>query len=104
MALVMKTGTFSDTTTIETGLSSIKLITLYRTAINATSGLLSAVYHETAGCQYTGITYSTTLSTMASGYSTSSFTINGGTVTYDVTGNNGIASGQTYTWIAYGEE
>lgn len=103
MALIIKTGEFTGTS-FDTGLSSIKLVTFYRKSINSKSGCLSAAYHEATGCQYTGVTYSQYLSTIAYGYSTTSFSINEGIVTFDISGNNGIASGETYTWIAVGEE
>lgn len=104
MALIMKTGTFSNTDTIKTGLSSIELFVFYRTAINSVSGALSAAYHKTAGIQYTGVNYSTALSTLSYGYSDTILSVDGGTVTYSSSGGNAIASGETYTWIAYGEE
>lgn len=104
MALVMKNGTITGKTPIQTGLSSIELFVIYRDGINSTRGLLSGAYCKGVGQQYTGASYSQYLTTLAWGYAENVLSISGGTVTWESAGDTALADGQTYTWIAYGEE
>ena len=101
--LVMKTGT-TTSATIETGISSIKAIVIYKNSLSAT-GLIQGVYitnddtlHYTYCSQYSPYFKTCDVST-----STAS-SVSGGTFTLGTSGTSGLSSNTTYNWIAIGEE
>lgn len=89
--------------TIETGLSSIAYLVLYKDSIS-TTGLVQAVYVASEGNTYMVYcsSYSTYMKSFATGTSTEG-TTNGGTFNWGVTNTNtqGMRGG-TYNWIAFG--
>lgn len=89
--------------TIETGLSSIAYLVLYKDSIS-TTGLVQAVYVASEGNTYMVYcsSYSTYMKSFATGTSTKG-TTNGGTFNWGVTNTNtqGMRGG-TYNWIAFG--
>ena len=103
---VMKTGTVTDSTTIDTGLSYVIHFNLYRTSITST-GLISLNYNTDSSFM---ITYCSSYSDYVKSAITSSSTtytpsITSGTVTYDTsTTSAAMASGVQYYWIAFGTE
>ena len=100
--LVMKTGT-TTSGTIETGLSSIQCIVIYKDTVSAT-GLVQAVWladDETGHYTYCSY-YNTYMKSYAVGTDTAS-TVSGGTFTWGGSGTSGLSSGVTYNWIAFGE-
>ena len=100
---VIKNGTVKDSSTINTGLSSVQLFVIYRTFVGST-GLVNGCWHNTLGTHYT---YCGTKSDVMQGFvcaSTPAPTVSGGNVTWKGTGLQGLASGVQYTWIAYGIE
>lgn len=101
--LVVKSGAVTDNATIETGLSSIKLIAIYKTAINAT-GFVHGTYTEDAGRLYYVYcgSYSQYIKTCTP--TSQEPTISGGNITLTGTGNMAFTSGVTYNWYAVGEE
>lgn len=102
VGLVMKSGT-TTSGTIETGLSSVKCIVIYKDAVRAT-GLVQAVWLADDGTgHYTYCSsYSTYMKSYAVGTDTAS-TVSGGTFTWGGSGTSGLSSGVTYNWIAFGE-
>ena len=101
--LVMKTGT-TTSATIETGLSNIKAIVIYKNSLSAT-GLIQGVYitdadtlHYTYCSQYSSYFKTCNVST-----STAS-SVSGGTFTLGTSETSGLSSNTTYNWIAIGEE
>lgn len=95
------TGT-TTSSIIETGLSSIKFIAIYKSSVSAT-GLVQAVYlADNSNANYTYCSsYSSYYKTYAVGTNTSS-TVSGGTFTWGGSGTSGLSSGTTYNWIAFG--
>lgn len=101
--LVMKTGT-TTSATIDTGLSSISFITIYKNSLTAT-GLIQGVYSTDEGkLHYTYCSsYSNYFKTCATSTSTAS-SVSGGTFTLGTSGTSGLSSSTTYNWIAFGAE
>lgn len=98
-------STASGTTTsniIETGLSDIDHIVIYKTSFEET-GLMQGTYtKEDNNFYYTFCnSYSTYVKTCAIS-NTTSFTVSGGTFTLNTTGTSGLSSGKTYNWYAVG--
>lgn len=100
--LVMKNGTVTDSSSIDTGLSSITQVVLYRSTVDST-GLILGHYNVDLG----------TFGSYHSSYSSSSKyvavmatapTIDGGTFTWNGSGSAAMAEGVEYIWIAIGEE
>lgn len=87
--------------TIDTGLSSIAYLVLYKGSISAT-GLIQAVYVASEGTTHTVYcsSYSSYFSTFSTGTSTAG-TTNGGTFNWGGTGALAMQGG-TYNWIAFG--
>lgn len=100
---VIKNGIIKDSTTIDTGLSSVQLFVIYRTFITST-GLVNGCWHSTLGAHYTYCSIKSDTSQIFVCSSTPAPTVNGGTVTWKGTGTQALASGVQYTWIAYGIE
>lgn len=100
--LVLKSGTIADETTIETGLSNIKLIVIYKNTMSET-GFIHGTYSETTGKMY--YAYCSSYSSYLKSGATSNAvpTINGGNFTWDSTGTSGFSAGKTYNWFAVGE-
>ena len=100
--LTMKTGT-TTSGTIETGLSSLKCIVIYKDSVSAT-GLVQAVWLADDGsANYVYCSsYSSYYKNYAVGTDTSS-TVSGGAFTWGGSGTSGLSSGTTYNWIAFGE-
>lgn len=100
--LVMKSGT-TTSATIETGLSSIKMLVLYRDTF-ASTGFIHGTYIADEGkihYVYCG-SYSTYMKS-CSASTTTSFTVDGGTFTLNTDGSSALISNNTYAWIAVGE-
>lgn len=100
--LVMKSGT-TTSATIGTGLSSIKVIIIYKDSFTAT-GLIQGVYvTDEDKLHYTYCSqYSSYFRTCAASTSTAS-SVSGGTFTLGTSGTSGLSSNTTYNWIAFGE-
>ena len=100
--LTMKSGT-TDSATIETGLSSIRCIVIYKSSVSAT-GLVQAVWLADDGsANYVYCSsYSSYFKNYAVGTNTDS-TVSGGPFTWGGSGTSGLSSGTTYNWIAFGE-
>lgn len=99
--LVMKTGT-TTSATIETGLSSIKILVIYTDSFSST-GFIQGTYVADEGLMH--YTYCSSYSSYMKicGVTTSnSCTVDGGTFTLN-TPSHGLISGKTYNWIAVGE-
>ena len=99
--LVMKTGT-TTSVTIETGLSSIKMLVIYTDSFSST-GFIQGTYVADDGIMH--YTYCSSYSSYMKicGVTTStSCTVDGGTFTLN-TPSHGLISGKTYNWIAVGE-
>lgn len=98
--LTVATGS-TTSGTIETGLSSIAYLVLYKGSISAT-GLIQAVYVASEGTTHTVYcsSYSSYFSTFSTGTSTAG-TTNGGTFNWGGTGALAMQGG-TYNWIAFG--
>lgn len=99
--LVMKTGT-TTSDTIDTGLSSISFIAIYKDTLTAT-GLIQGVYSTDEGkLHYTYcFSYNTYFKQCTNGTSTES-SVSGGTFTLGTSGTSGLSSSTTYSWIAFG--
>lgn len=100
--LVMKSGT-TTSATIETGLSSIKMLVLYRDTF-ASTGFIHGTYIADEGkihYVYCG-SYSIYIKS-CSASTTTSFTVDGGTFTLNTGGSSALISNNTYAWIAVGE-
>ena len=99
--LVMKTGT-TTSATIDTGLSSISFITIYKDTLTAT-GLIQGVYSTDEGkLHYTYCSsYNMYFKQCTNGTSTAS-SVSGGTFTLGTSGTSGLSSSTTYSWIAFG--
>ena len=98
--LVMKSGT-TTSVTIETGLSSIKMLVIYTDSFSST-GFIQGTYVADDGTMH--YTYCSSYSSYMKicGVTTStSCTVNGGTFTLNA--SHGLISGKTYNWIAVGE-
>lgn len=100
--LAMKTGT-TTSGTIDTGLSSIKTIVIYKDSVAAT-GLIQGIYNIDDGILH--YTYCSSYSTWSKSYATSTSTsssVSGGTFTLGTSGTSGLSSSATYNWVAFGE-
>ena len=100
--LAMKTGT-TTSGTIDTGLSSIKTIVIYKDSVAAT-GLIQGIYNIDDGILH--YTYCSSYSTWSKSYATSTSTsssVSGGTFTLGTRGTSGLSSSATYNWVAFGE-
>lgn len=98
--LVTKTGT-TTSATIETGLSSIKILVIYTDSFSST-GFIQGTYVADDGVMH--YTYCSSYSSYMKicGVTTStSCTVDGGTFTLNA--SHGLISGKTYNWIAVGE-
>lgn len=100
--LSMATGT-TTSGTIETGLSSIRCIVIYKSGVSAT-GLVQMAWRsdESKGYYTCCSSYSSYFKNYAVGTNTDS-TVSGGTFTWGGSGTSGLSSGTTYNWIAFGE-
>ena len=100
--LTIKTGT-TTSNTINTGLSTIKLVIIYRDSFSDT-GFINGFYNADEGKMHYVYcsTYSTYMKSCSSGTSTAA-TVDGGTLTTGLSGNSAL-NGMTYHWIAVGEE
>ena len=99
--LVTKTGT-TTSATIETGLSSIKILVIYTDSFSST-GFIQGTYVADEGIMH--YTYCSSYSSYMKicGVTTSnSCTVDGGTFTLN-TPSHGLISGKTYNWIAVGD-
>lgn len=102
VGLTMKSGT-TTSGTIETGLSSIQCIVIYKSSVSAT-GLVQMAWRsdESKGYYTYCSSYSSYFKNYAVGTNTDS-TVSGGTFTWGGSGTSGLSSGTTYNWIAFGE-
>ena len=99
--LVMKSGT-TTSATIETGLSSIKMLVIYTDSFSST-GFIQGTYVADEGIMH--YTYCSSYSSYMKicGVTTStSCTVDGGTFTLNA--SHGLIHGKTYNWIVVGEE
>lgn len=100
--LTMKTGT-TTSGTIETGLSSVKCIVIYKRSVSATGLVQSVWLADDGSANYVYCSsYSSYMKSYAVGTNTSS-TVSGGTFTWGGSGTSGLSSSTTYDWIAFGE-
>ncbi len=101
--LSMATGT-TTSGTIETGLSSIQCVVIYKSSVSAT-GLVQMVWRsdESKGYYTCCSSYSSYMKSYTVGTNTAS-TVSGGTFTWGGSGTSGLSSGTTYNWIAFGAE
>ena len=97
--LTVATGS-TTSGTIETGLSSIAYLVLYKDSISAT-GLVQAVYVASEGTSHmtTCDSYSSYFKSFSASTSTAD-TTNGGTFNWGGTGTKALNG--TYNWIAFG--
>ena len=97
--LTVATGT-TTSGTIETGLSSLAYLVLYKDSISAT-GLVQAVYVASEGTSHmtTCDSYSSYFKSFSASTSTAD-TTNGGTFNWGGTGTKALNG--TYNWIAFG--
>ena len=98
--LVMKSGT-TTSATIETGLSSIKMLVIYTDSFSST-GFIQGTYVADEGLMH--YTYCSSYSSYMKicGVTTSnSCTVDGGIFTLNA--SHGLINGKTYNWIAVGE-
>ena len=101
--LSMATGT-TTSGTIETGLSSIQCVVIYKSSVSAT-GLVQMVWRsdESKGYYTCCSSYSGYMKSYTVGTNTDS-TVSGGTFTWGGSGTSGLSYGTTYNWIAFGAE
>ena len=98
--LVMKSGT-TTSATIETGLSSIKMLVIYTDSFSSTGFIQGTYVADEGRIHYTYCSsYSTYFKTCGVTASTS-YTVDGGTFTLNT--SHKLISGKTYNWIAVGE-
>lgn len=100
--LTVKSGT-TTSATINTGLSSIDYIVIYKTSF-AETGLIQAIYNagtDTLNYVYCS-SYSSYMKTCAVTSSTAS-SVSGGAFTLGLSGTSGLSSGVTYYWTAFGQ-
>lgn len=98
----VKTGT-TTSGTINTGLSEIDYLVLYKTAV-AETGVIQIVYRKDTG--KSAYTYCSSYSTYSSRYAVAENTngsVSGGTFTWGGSSTQGLSSGKTYNWIAIGK-
>ena len=98
----MKSGTTSSAT-IETGLSSIKMLVIYKTAFSS-KGLIQGVYTVDTGKMY--YVYCSSYSSYMRSCdlnSSAECTVDGGTFTVSMSGVQGLSTGTDYQWVAAGE-
>lgn len=101
-SMAMATGT-TTSATIDTGLSSIDAIVIYKSSIAAT-GLVQGVYRANEAKLY--YVYCSSYGSYVKACSTSSSTscdVSGGTFTLGTSGTSGLSSNTTYNWIAFGQ-
>lgn len=97
----MKSGT-TTSGTINTGLSSISAIVIYKDTLTAT-GLIQGVYSTSdSTLHYTYCSYYSTYSKMCSTGTSTASSVSGGTFTLGTSGTSGLSSSTTYNWIAFG--
>lgn len=102
-SMTMKSGT-TTSATIDTGLSNISAIVIYKDSLRAT-GLIQGVYitdEDTLHYTYCS-QYSSYYKTCATSTSTAS-SVSGGTFTLGTSGTSGLSSSTTYNWVAFGTE
>lgn len=98
--LTMASGT-TTSGTIDTGLSAISCVVIYKNSFSET-GLIQGVYTADAGsaeCVYCS-SYSSYFKSCAT--RSVSCSVDGGTFTWGGSGTDGLSSGKTYNWIAFG--
>ena len=101
--LTTASGT-TTSSTINTGLSSITSIAIYKDSVSAT-GFVQGVYIASEGTMH--YTYCSSYSAYLKQYATSTSTassVSGGTFTLGTSGTSGLTSSTTYNWFAVGEE
>lgn len=100
--IIMKSGT-TTSDTINTGLSSISAIVIYKNSIFNT-GFVQGVYTTNdATLRYTYCSsYSSYIKSCSTNTSTAS-TVNDGTFILGTSGSSGLTADTTYNWIAFGE-
>ena len=104
LSIASGTLTGAESVTIETGLSSIEVIAVYKGATTA-KGLVQFIYTKESGkIYYTACSsYDTYVKTISSGTNTTYFTISGGSFTYSpTTDTTKLVSGSEYYWTAVG--
>lgn len=99
--LVMKTGT-TTSATIDTGLSSISFITIYKDTLTAT-GLIQGVYSADEGkLHYTYCSSYNYYYKQCTNATSTASSVSGGTFTLGTSGTSSLSSSTTYNWIAFG--
>lgn len=102
-AMVVKSGT-TTSNVINTGLSEIDHIVIYKTSVSAT-GFVQGVYRSDTG--YTYYTYCSSYQSYMKNYAVAQNTngsVSGGKFTWNGSGTAALTSGSTYYWIAAGIE
>lgn len=102
-AMVVKSGT-TTSNVINTGLSEIDHIVIYKTSVSAT-GFVQGVYRSDTG--YTYYTYCSSYQSYTKNYAVANNTngtASGGTFTWNGSSTAALTSGDTYYWIAAGIE
>lgn len=102
-AMVVKSGT-TTSNVINTGLSEIDHIVIYKTSVSAT-GFVQGVYRSDTG--YTYYTYCSSYQSYMKNYAVAQNTngaVSGGTFTWNGSSTAALTSGDTYYWIAAGTE
>lgn len=107
--LAVKTGT-TTSTTIETGLSSVKHFVIFKASVTGTGLVFGMLRGDTGIAHYVSSIYCSSYSSYLQNYAFTNGAISGvdhsgGTVTWEpTTANYGLTSGVTYTWYAFGTE
>lgn len=94
------TGAGAEAVMIDTGLTSVSKIIIFRGGTSSESGILTLIYID-GGVKSVGVSYGQYLSTIS--YSVGELTVNGGNVTYtpkSETATTNLMQNKEYTWIA----
>lgn len=100
--LVVRSGTVTNSSTIDTGLSSVSHFVLYRASV-LNVGVIQNIYDGTTCVTTSCVSYSTSVKSYGI-YTADYIDISGGTVTWTGKNSVGLASGVSYTWYAFGTE
>lgn len=98
--LVMKSGT-TTSATIETGLSSIKMLVIYTDSFSSTGFIQGTYVADEGRIHYTYCSSYSSYMKICEVTASTSCTVDGGTFTLNT--SHELISGKTYNWIAVGE-
>jgi hypothetical protein len=101
---VIKTGTIIDSVVINTGLSSISFIMIYKKTLTKNGNIIT-IWHDTPGFSMAG-TASFDTKTFTHTTAATYVSVLGGTFEFVSNFSTAVkpSSGIEYTWVAYGEE